>query len=426
MDRKRRRIELGKSLLILLLSVSAIYLLTLTPLIQDSGVLGLFARNRENNENITDVTLTAAARPSRLAVNTESGRYAVQYDQTEADELFAYLGPLLGEALISAGRSEAITEYRWRTLLQREGIYFDFSGSIPLSALSGWLQQKGDCILDDSARRMVLVSGSEDEVLLGYESSEDGQFYLCGTGLAMSLHLKPAMDNVTANGAYFAFEGEDWERILNPYTLIGGDSSRKVYDATLPLTAGSAMTHVLEELSYTGRNHASVSGGELYLDGNDRLQVLGSGKVIFDAAQGGKYPVATVGEQATVAEAIEAARKLAENTMGLLCGDAELYLISAESVEGGYCIRFGYRLDGSTVWLYDEGWAAEFYVQNNYLTQFTMYFRCYTASGAEALVLPMDKAAAILDGVEEQSLELVLRYRDGGEAVVKPVWVADS
>ena len=426
MDRKRRRRELGKSLLILLLSASAIYLLTLTPLIQDSGILDLFAQNRESNEDIADVTLTAAARPARLAVNTKSGRYAVQYDQAEADELFAYLGPLLGEALISAGRSEAITEYRWRTLLQREGIYFDFSGSIPLSALSGWLQQKGDCILDDSARRMVLVSGSEDEVLFGYESSEDGQFYLCGTGLTMSLHLKPAMDNVAANGAYFAFEGESWESILDPYTLIGGDASRKIYDVTLPLTAGSAMSRVLEELNYTGRNHASVSGGELYLDGNDRLQVLGSGKIIFDAAQGGKYPIATVGEQATVAEAIEAARKLAENTMGLLCGEAQLYLISAESVEGGYCIRFGYRLDGSTVWLYDEGWAAEFYVQNNNLTQFTLYFRCYTASGAEALVLPMDKAAAILSGAEEQSLELELRYRDGGEGVIKPVWVADS
>lgn len=424
MDRKRRRRELGKNLLILLLSASAIYLLTLTPLIQDSGVLELFSGSRDGGESTANVTLTAAARPSRIAVNTGNGRYAVQYDQTEADELFAYLGPLLGEALISSGQPQAITEYRWRTLLQSEGIYFDFSGEIPLSALGRWLQQKGECDLGDSARRMVLAAGSEDEVLFCYESAQNGRFYLCGTGLTMSLHMKPAIVSVAANGAAFAFEGKDWEKNLSPYTLIGGDYALRHYAATMPLTAGNAMSSVLEALNYAGRNHASVSGGELYLDGNDRLQVLSGGVVTFDAAQGGKYPVATEGAQATVAEAIETARGLAESTVGLLCGDAELYLISAESVEGGYCIRFGYRLDGSAVWLYDEGWAAEFYIQDDYLTRFTLYFRCYTASDTYALVLPMDKAAAVLSGLAQDALELVLQYRDGGEGVVEPVWVA--
>lgn len=422
--RNSRWKEWGKNLLILLLSVSAIYLLTLTPLVQDSGVLDFFAQGESDGNRVASVTLTAAARPSRIAVATGSGRYAVQYDQAETDELFAYLGPLLGEALSSAEGPRNMTESLWRRYLQSEGVYFDFSGNIPLSALSGWLQQENDCILEDAARRLLLVSDAEDRVLLCYQSAEDGKFRMCPTGLSGSLHLKPIIGSVAGNDALFAYEGEDWTKALHPYTLITKSYARQNYSATTPLTAGDNLSLVLEALDYTGRNHASVSGGELYLDGSDRLHVLNGGRITFDAAQDGKYPVTTAGANATVAEAIEAARGLAESTIGLLCGEAELYLISAETTENGYCIRFGYRLDGSTVWLYDEGWAAEFYVERNCLTRFSMYFRSYTATGEEALLLPMDKAAVMLPGLTEESLELVLQYRDWGESAVKPTWVA--
>lgn len=424
MERKRRWKERGKTLLILLLSVSAVYLLALTPLVQDSGVVDMFVSRGENGGAVTSVTLTAAARPSRLAVNSEEGRYGVQYDQAGADELFVYLGPLLGEALVTSGQPMSIAEYQWRSALQMRGIYFDFSGSIPLSALGGWLQQKGTCGLNDSARRILLTEGSGDRVLLWYQSEENGKFYRCDTGLSMSLHLLPAIKGVVGNGAYFAFEGGEWEAGLQPYTLITEDVKRVSYSAVVPLAESGALSHILEALSYTGRNHASVSGGELYLDGNDRLYILNNGCVTFDAAQAGKYPVAAAEDTVTVAETIEAARDLAENTIGLLCGDAELYLVSAETTANGYCVRFGYRLDGSTVWLYDEGWAAEFYAEGGYLTRFTLYFRRYTGEEEQTLLLPMDKAAAVLTAMTNEQLELVSQYRDHGESVVEPVWVA--
>ena len=424
MKRNSRWKEWGKNLLILLLSVSAVYLLTLTPLVQDSGVLEFFTPGENNGGDVTNVTLTAAARPSRMAVNTGSGRYAVQYDQAETDELFAYFGPLLGEALSSAEEPINITESLWRRYLQNKGIYFDFSGDIPLSALGGWLYQTGDCILGETARRVVLVSDSDDRVLLCYQNAENKDFRMCRTGLSFSLHLAPAISSIAGNDAVFAYESEEWSQVIHPYTLITESYMRQNYSASMPLAVAGNLSRVLEALDYTGRNHASVSGGELYLDGSDRLQVLTGGRITFDAAQEGKYTVATTGDTATVAEAIEAARGLAERTIGLLCGEAELYLISAETAENGYCIRFGYRLDGSTVWLYDEGWAAEFYVERNCLTKFSLYFRSYTATGTDALLLPMDKAAVMLPGLTDERLELVLQYRDRGENTVKPSWVA--
>ena len=123
MSNKRRWLEGGKSLLILLLSLSAVYLLSLTPLIQDSGILDLLRTEPARAEGAASVSLTAAARPSRMAVHNGEERYGLQYDQNAADELFARLGPLLGEALTSSEAPFSIPESRWQKCLQGKSIY---------------------------------------------------------------------------------------------------------------------------------------------------------------------------------------------------------------------------------------------------------------------------------------------------------------
>ncbi len=424
MKGKRRGLEIFKSFLILLLSVTAVFLLLHTPLVEDSGVLELLTPDPTIGGESTEVTLTAAARPSRIAVSSGGERYGVQYDQNETDELFARFGTLLGEALISSDAPREISERIWRRYLQTEGIYFDFSGEIPLSALSGWLQPEGTCELSATARRVLLTAGAGDSVLLCYQDLENNDFYACETDLNWSLHLEPAIGTVTGNDALFAYEQESWSELLEPYTLITEEYIRRIYGASTPLSPNGDLSGLLDALEYTGRNHASVSGGELYLDGNDRLHVLNGGQVIYTAAQAGKYPVATAGEKMTVAEAIEAARRLAERTVGAQCGEAQIYLMSAHQWEDGYQIRFGYRLDGSTVWLYDEGWAAEFYVRKDGIAEFALNFRTYVSTGEEAMLLSMDWAAGMVPSLTEERCELSLQYRDQGESRIEPVWVA--
>ena len=74
MEGKRRWIELGKDALIALLALSAAGLLTMTPLVRDSGLWGASpeapAAGRED-----EAPLTAAAYPSRLALTGPGGRY---------------------------------------------------------------------------------------------------------------------------------------------------------------------------------------------------------------------------------------------------------------------------------------------------------------------------------------------------------------
>ena len=126
-----------------------------------------------------------------------------------------------------------------------------------------------------------------------------------------------------------------------------------------------------------------------------------------------------------MAEVIEAARQLAEGTMGTRCGQARLYLESVRETQDGYRVRFGYRLNGSAVWLYEEGWAAEFLIREGCISEFTMHFRAYSDSGEKALLLPMNQAAVILPGLTDEARELVIQYRDRGGETVSPGWVAE-
>ena len=422
MKGKRRWIELGKDLVIAVLSLSAVWLLTMTPLVRDSGLWGTSPAAPEGGAG-GQTALTVAAYPSRLVVNGDNGRYGVQYDQEEVDGLFAQVGPLLGEALTSAGKPEPVSEGRWERYLQGESVYFDFSAHIPLSALGSWLQPGAECALTDSARRIMLARGEDDQVLLCYQRA-DGSFRACGTGLSAQLHLSPAVQQTEGNGALFAFEREDLAQLLDPYTLITEELGDRVYAASIPLTAASDLTQLLDTLSFNGTNHTAISGGEAYLEGEDRLEVRNDGTVLFRAGEPGRYPVVHSGAQPTLAEGIELARELAEGTVGTWCGQARIHLTLAEETQEGWLIQFGYQLEGSSVWLYQEGWAAQFLIQDGFVTQFTLRLRSYADTGEQVLMLPLDRAAVLLPGLTGERLELVIQYRDQGESTVEPVWVA--
>ena len=420
MRNKRRWIEWGKDVLIVLLTLSAIYLLGMTPLVQDSGVLDLLAPKESPGAGLSEESRGMVMLPVRLAVTGEGGRYGVQYNEESLEELFPPLGALLRDALASAGTPQSITEGEWQRCLGGTGVYFDFQGEVPLAALKRWLQGPEDASPSGSARRVLLCAGAEDQVLLCWQEAGSGRFFSCPTALTQSLHLDPAAAGLTPNGAYFAFESRELTRLLDPYTLItGGEQDREGYDVSVPLTGGTGTAAVLEALDYNAQSHAPVSSGEVYLDGGDRLVVSANGTVTYRAAQPEKYPVGR-----DIADGVDGVRALAERTLGALCGEARLYLMSAREEGGALRVRFGYLLDGCAVRLGGEGWAAEFWVEGGYITRFTLRFRCYTANGERALLLPIDKAAAMLPDLTDERRELVIRYRDGGGTAVWPDWMA--
>lgn len=418
MGDKRRLIEWAKDALIVALSLSAVCLLSMTPLVRDSGVLELLSPQESPVPGTFISSQGGAMLPARLAITGEGGRCGVQYDKARLEELFPPLGALLGDALASAGEAQPITEAQWRRYLSGKGIYFDFAGDVPLSALEHWLQGAGAVELDGSARRVLLCAGQEDQVLLCWQDAGEGQFFSCSTALTQTLHLNPAT-SVSSNGAYFAFDNRELSQLLSPYTLVTDVAQQGVCYAVSNPLPGAGTSTVLDSLAFSSQNHAPVSGGEVYLDGGDRLVVSTSGTVTYRAAAEEKYPAGS-----TLAGAVDKARALAESTLGALCGDARLYLISAREDQDALRLRFGYLLGGCPVYLGSEGWAAEFWVANGYITQFTLHFRSYAPNGEHTLLLPIDKAAAMLPSISQEPRELIIQYRDGGGSAVSPQWTA--
>ena len=421
---KCRVIEWGKNALIALLTLSALFLLSMTPLVQDSGLAALLSTGRAPG-NVSEVSAQpGTVLPARLAVYRDGERYGLQYDDGLMEERFAAFGPLLGEALSGAGSPAPLTEPEWRDCLCRPGAYFDFAGEVPLTVLARWLGGES-CPLKGSARRVALSAGEDDEVALCWQDAGDSGFYTCPTTLSRALHLDPALEAVSSNGAYFAFEDDGLSTLLDPFTLITeGEKTGTQYAVTMPLTNPAGVEALLDALSFNSQNHAPGSSGEVYMDGADRLVVQDGGTVTYRAAQGEKYPVESRNGAASADQAADGARALAERALGPLCGDARLYLLSAEEYGEGWRVRFGYRLGGCAVYLDDEGWAAEFTVQGGYITGFVLRVRGYAAEDSNVLLLPVDRAAVLLPDLTEEKRELVLRYRDGGGYTISPHWEA--
>lgn len=421
---KHRALEWGKNAAIALLTLSAGVLLSMTPLVRDSGLMELLSPRPAQTGASPGGAQSAPILPARLAVCRDGNRFGLQYDDGRMDEVFAAFVPLLGDALAGAGEPAPLSDSQWRACLRQRGAYFDFSGEIPLAALARWLGG-GDCPLQGSARRVVLAAGEGDAVSLCWEDAGDGGYFTCPTALSRALHLDPAVEAVAPNGAYFAFEDESLSRLLDPLTLITeGEPGAGLYDVSAPLSSAAGAEALVDALSFNSRNHAPGSSGEVYTDGTDRLVIRDGVTATYRAAQGGKYPVEHTNGVVSAAQAAEGARALAERAMAPLCGEARLYLLSVRPYGDGWQVRFGYRLGGSAVYLYDEGWAAEFLVRDGCITEFVLHLRQYAAQGENALLLPIRKAAAMLPDLTRERRELVIQYRDGGGQSVSPGWEA--
>lgn len=428
---KHRLIEWLKTLLIIALTGSAVWLLTLSPLYIGSPleerVNELFAREEEQTE--TKRTLTAAARPLAAAVVGTEGRCGVQYNSAGVNEVFEGFASLLGGALNAGTRPEAIREARWKEALEDVGIYFDFGNPVPLTALADWLRnEEGETLLTGSARRIVLAEGDgENDVRLFWQDTENDAFYSCATELDRKLQLIPSVSGWMPNAAFFAFEDERY-RSCAPYTLITDAENPAVYQETVSLTAANTanVQQVLEGLSYSFTSGASyaISGGTRYTDGINNFQLTDTGELTYHAAE--PYFLAATADTAAaeITQCIETARQLAENTVGKLCGEAKLVLASVTEEEGTLEITFGYDLDGIPVFLAPEGWAAQFRMREGAVTEFTLYFRSFTDTGETTALLPELQAAAALDALDPKGNELILAYYDLGTAALSAGWIA--
>lgn len=252
--RRKRIVERVKSVLILLLSCSAVYLVML---IQSTVVpSGLLSHPSTGGGGLAAADPAETARPLRMAAVIPAGgsevqRFGVQYSDADTADLFQQAYTILVEALSSANQPKEVTEAEWRqALAAAPGLYFDWQGEVPLAVLDGWLSVDNP-LLTGSVRRMVLAA-REGRVFLCYFDETAGRYYACGSDVVSVRRLEEVVEALRDNGARFAFETEEYGG-LEPYTLVLEQPlSPAVYASVDPLEGGQRLGALQEALDFPG------------------------------------------------------------------------------------------------------------------------------------------------------------------------------
>ena len=442
--KKTALIEWGKNLLIVLLSLSAIYLLGRTQLYEDGAASGWTwlsdlhsvltpEETPVSGQAVGDWSQGSLPRPVRMVVLTSQGSAGIQYDNDTLDSLFLEFTTPLADALTGAGTPKRVEEEEFQAALsaQRPGIYLDFLGRVPLTNLTAWLSggRAVNGSLTQCVRRLLLTLDEDGRVLLYFIDENTGICYVTETASDLAQRLERFVAGISPNGSSFAFQNGEAFASLAPYTLLEGDQapqpSRYFVTNPVPISAvgddyGDAFDALVRSLSFQPQSMSYRSrDGVTIQEGSEKLRLSDTGQVTYEAADlnDPRFPLQGLSQTPTEWELVGTAWAFAEqvfqvNTTSSLCGDARLYVQGMEETEEGVAVLIGYQLDGAAVVTGQLGCAARIEIANGAISGFQFQLRKYTYLDQGTPVLPELQATAALEAQSAQGSELLLYYYD--------------
>ena len=420
---KRRLVELGKDLLILALTCSALFLAWQTPLVsQFRGWMVPPVQAVSPETQRPEGALT----PYALTARNSRGLYGAAYDKEGVTRAFEQFSPLLGEAFATSETPGSITRRQWQELLGEPGIYCAFQGSPPLAALSAWL---GGNSQPEGQAQALLLAWDGQRVWLCWR--DGNHYYRAGTQMTYQDHLSSMLEDFSPNGAAFAYalaQTDGAYASVDPDVLVFMTVPQpREYTVFTPDLTGDPeiLGQLLTSLGFqSGVGSAYETAGGLTLnEGGDRLRVSDTGVVTFHAGEEARYPAAT----ASLEEAAMAAWDLLNRAAAPWKGETDFVLTGAEAVEGGWSFTFHSRLDGIPLLTAPQGWSASFTVAEGRILDFTLTLRLYTAAEGEILLPGERLAAAAMNApsMQGQGKRLILCYSDVG-GTLSASWVAEE
>ena len=425
LTRRQRLKELGKDILILLLSVSAVFLAGRTSMVSQldrlihSPVESVRPEVRHSSE---------AAMPYLLAVRNERGLFGTGYDGQLMGESWEQVSGLLGHALSGADQPISISESHWRELLENPGIYCAFQGEIPLEALGAWLGAESRVTGD--ARDLVLA-WDDGSAWLAWRDGDS--CHAVTTDVSWSSELSPVLREFSPNGAAFAYtlsEGEALYENLEPYVLVRMNPAQPLeLTGSSPDLLGNReqLRKFLDSMGFEsgGVTAYETPEGLALSEGGDRLRVSKEGHVQYHAGEESRYPVASEGESPTRQEAALAAWELATRALSGWKGEGSFVLTGVEPSEKGWLVTLHFRVSGIPVMMHDTGWAARVRTEGRGIADFTINLRTYTVRDTISVVPRERLAAAALPSLEGTGGRLMLSYIDNHTETVRAGWVAE-
>ena len=216
MSRKKRWIERIKSLLILLLTVSAAFLAWRTGLFQRLIPESLSPEAAEPTPGVS--SYQAAAEPVSAAVTGVSGLVCgVCYDDDGIREVMREFRAVFVETLGSASDPVPVEGSVWREALDGPGVFLDYGMPISLNVLACWMGTTAGFAGEQHTDRLLFSLPDQERVDL-YYLDEHGNAFFCET-LALGSTLYSGINSFLPNGADYAMQ-IDMLEACDPYTLI--------------------------------------------------------------------------------------------------------------------------------------------------------------------------------------------------------------
>ncbi len=395
MSDRKKQVERIKTALIVLLSCSAIVLLSLTGLISPTALQAL---RPESGDDLQEIVMEhTGSAPLVISVNMGDGlRYGVKYDALSLQNIYSGYSVVLGEALASAGEPASVSRGEWQQALDGRSVYMDFVYPMPLASLSSGLGVRMDSSAAGNwAARICLASAGD--VLRLYFSSDD-EYFSCDTALRPeSLNIS---EELVSNSAAFVWESERGS--IDPDFLILADMPEIPALNTVNTISSAMESDSL--LSRVGMNAVIASrypesdGSTVYVEGEHTLRVSANGTVSYHYYISDEVPVVNSRE----AEAVEIAWVFAERTVGVHCAGAQLHLTSAtyDEADSLWRVEFAYVVNGIPVQLTRDNPAARVYVQGETVLAADLTFRSFE-SGEDVLApLPDKQAVAAMQAAD--------------------------
>lgn len=417
---RRRLLEWGKNLLIVLLTCSALLLTVMASMDDRSGaslrsrVSAWFGGGAAEDESSAADRATAAALPVEISMSTAAGRTSALYDAAALSEAYERFGGLLGQALEASDEAERCTMDEVCAALARPGVYFCYPGALPLPVLARWLD--ADCGGDAQGQWFALSAAGDGTVRLLFGTDEAA--FACPTYLQAD-RLERELDRFRPDGTLFAFESADYAT-LDPLTLLDPDGVYHVPE----LEAASVWSESFVTATATAMGfnpygegyYTETDGTVVFTETGCTLRLGTDGGVLLSSQLSGDARFTAADE--SLASQIEAARALLARLTQGQTGEAALYLSEIAADDAATTLRFEYYLAGVRIQLTD-GPAAEVTLAHGAVTQLRVRVRAYASLPEAGLLLPPRQAAALVtDG------RLRVGYVDTGDSTPGVGWTS--
>lgn len=414
MSRNKRWRERIKSLIILLLTVSAVFLAWRTGLFQRLMPERATPEEPEPTPGVS--SYQAAAEPHCAAVTGFPGLICgVCYDDDGIDEVIREFRSVMGETLGSASVPVPVERSVWQEALLGPGLFLEYSAPVSLNVLACWMGTSADFPADLRADRLLFALPEKERVDF-YYLDERGNAFFCET-LALGSALYEGINRFLPNGADFAVQN-DALAACDPYALILRD-----------LPALHAVTATDEGENTAVQTAADLFGLKLNAAGSfqeqeDTVYLGETGRLRLEANGGLRYLAAegqSLGTAETEEDQIELCRSLLARLSAAVGGAGKLQLtdVRIEADRRTYC--FDYRVDGVLVKLSsgNAGWAV---FREGRLEEIGFRPRTYSLTANAVDRIPPLQAAAASGSIRRGSAPELVISDPGGEVLLEPMW----